>query len=238
MIFAIVHYNTPELLTCCISSVLKNYPDAHIVIFENSDKRKFENVFDNNVSVINNSDGKIINFNLEIENLIKQNNLNRNKVLEDETKVSNFGSFKHSLSVQYLLDIIDEDFILLDSDVLLKRKLDIELNNSVAICDFNTYRILPFIIKFNQNIIKKYKLLFCDHIHILPVKAIPNYDTGGFFLTQIIENKLKLQKINYNDYVVHYGNGSWKENGNKKSSLNTYKMDKFEWLNKFKNLWK
>ena len=237
MIFTIVHYNTPELITCCVASVLKNYPDAKIIIFENSDKRKFENLFGDSVEVIDNSSGRFLDFNLEITNLIKSNGLDESEVKRTEAAVSNFASFKHSISVQYLFDHINEDFILLDSDVLLKKRLDVELDGSVAICDYNQNRIFPFIVKFNNNLIKKHNILFCDRKHILPVKGIPSYDTGGYFLTQVKENNLSLRKINFEDYVVHYGNGSWKENGNKRSSLKTYKMDKFEWMNKFKNLW-
>lgn len=237
MIFAIVHYNTPELLTCCISSILKQYENTQIMIFENSNKYKFENIFGNNVKIIDNSNNQLINFDIEIENLIKNNNLDKKLTLDAEKQVSNFGTFKHSLSVQYLLDTINEDFILLDSDVLLKKRLDIDASSSIIISDYNENRIIPFIIKFNIKVVKQHKILFCDNKHILPVKPLPEYDTGGYFLSQIKDKNLNITKINYEDYIVHYGNGSWKENGNKKSSLKRYKIDKFQWLNVFKELW-
>ncbi len=236
MIFAIVHYNTPELLTCCIASVFKNYPDAKIVIFENSDKRKFDNIFGDNVKIFDNSLGQIIDFNKEIENLIKTNSLPAS-IKTKELEVSNFGTFKHSLSIQYILDNIKENFVLLDSDILFKKKLNLEIKDEVCIADITNCRVLPFVVLFNHNVIKENHILFCDKKHILPVKPIPEFDTGGLFLSMINDKKLKIKRIKFEDYIVHYGNGSWKENGNKHSALKTYKINYKEWLSKFKELW-
>lgn len=238
--FCIVHYNTPELLTANIASVIKHHTDARIVVFENSDKYKFENIFDECiVQIIDNSTSNYINFQTEIDKLIGNNNLCKANIYEAEAKVSNFGSFKHSISVQFLVDNINTDFILLDSDVLLKSNVSTLIQHSNIFCAdvVRDVRALPFIMYLNTHLIKLHNLTFCDYKHILPVKGIANYDTGGWLLQQCQKNKLPFSTINYNDYVIHYGNGSWKENGNKCSSLKTFKIDKFSWLHTYKHLY-
>ena len=106
----IVHYNTPYALTCLIKSINMHVNDAYIYIFENSDKDKFINTFDN-VKIFDNSEGQIINF----EKILEQHPEHYKGTL------NNYASFKHCISIQKCIELIDENFVLLDSDVLIKK---------------------------------------------------------------------------------------------------------------------
>lgn len=57
----IVNFNTQLLTECCINSVNKFVPGCKITVFDNSDKEPFSNIF-NNVEVIDNTRGQVINF--------------------------------------------------------------------------------------------------------------------------------------------------------------------------------
>lgn len=54
--FVIVNYNTPQFIEKLIMSINKFVKDAHITVFDNSDKLPFVNTFDN-VKVVNNTNG-------------------------------------------------------------------------------------------------------------------------------------------------------------------------------------
>ena len=227
--FVIVHYNTPELITANIASIIKNHNDAHITVFENSDKAVFANPFGSRVTIIDNTKGQLINFTHEINKLLTIQ-LDDRQMRASESKVSNFGTFKHSLSIQYCLDNLTHDFILLDSDILLTTPVDHLCNdNYIFISDIQPQRrILPFIAYLNRRRIYENNITFCDYHHILPVQPRPDFDTGGWFYTQVVNQQLPYCRINYNDYVVHYGNGSWKDAG--VADFPTSKISLYEWL--------
>ena len=240
MKFYIVHYNTPELTTCLCDSINKFHNDAEIIIFDNSDKLLFNNsdIF-TNVKLIDNTKNNIINFEQCIQNMFIHNpELDEKIVRNDELKKSNFGSFKHSLSIQYIIENENEPFFLLDSDILLKKNLNELINNDIifsAEIENNT-RILPFLCFLSPKYIKENDITFCNDKEICPAKAI---DTGCFFYRQIIQKNILYNTFKFNDFAVHFGNGSWKENGNKWTSpFQCEKIDKFEWLNKYKDLWR
>lgn len=53
--FVIVHYNTPELTTCLCKSISKTHDSYNIVLFDNSDRFKFENVDMFDITYIDNT---------------------------------------------------------------------------------------------------------------------------------------------------------------------------------------
>ena len=68
----IVHYNTPELTEKAILSVRKwCLEDIRVIVFDNSDARPFKRRLDKTtfgtVKVIDNTKGKVINFEKELE---------------------------------------------------------------------------------------------------------------------------------------------------------------------------
>lgn len=240
MKFCIVHYNTPELTTCLCASINKFHDNAEIIILDNSDKRPFNtaNIF-NNVKVLDNTKQKLINFSLENLVIDKQ-------AYKTIMKSNGCGSAKHTLSIQYLINNINEDFILLDSDVLIKKNLSEIINkNYICSCDIiktsRPERIAPFIVYFNIKRIKDEKLCFFDNKRMCGLSSLNNssyviYDTGASFLEDIKKLKMPINKINYNDYIIHYGNGSWKSN-RKSYTFDVINASFQEFLLKNKSLW-
>jgi len=238
MKYFIVHYNTPELTTALCSSVIKNDNDAEIYIFENSDKRKFENVFQN-VKVLDNSKHEIIEY---------------EKIYDDAAKYftqwekdihygrKTWGTLQHTRAVQWFIDTFNEEFILLDSDVLVKKPLnDIIDNSKCASCelyfkDGKLVRALPFLIYFNPKKLKEIGLNFFDISRINACKI--EHDTGGSFGIDILKNNIDYKHINVTDYVVHFGNGSFRGNNLTANLPNTEYGTYKDFLMRYKNLWK
>lgn len=230
MTFVIVHFNTPELTTCLCGSIIKNHPDAKIVVFDNSDKKPFTNTDLFNADYIDNTKGQIINFDNELTKY-------PNRAITQQIKLgANFGSFKHTLSIQYMINNIDDNFILLDSDVLLIKPID--FINDKYICISDVYqnktggyvRCSPMLCYFNVKLIKKYNLSYFDEtrMHALNIKDTKsmNYDTGASFYEDLQQYADKFYRIKMTDYIIHYGCASWKNS-----------QDYKNWLMKNKSLW-
>ena len=234
----IIHYNTPLLTECLIDSINKFVSDAFIYIFDNSDKEPFTAKYDN-VILLDNTKGQIIDFDKWLE---KYPNKNKSK---EATHC--FGSAKHCYSVQKCMDIINDGFILLDSDVLLKKDISKLINETTiyagetVIQPFTTIkRILPFICYINTRICRKNGVDFFNdnYMHGLNNtvinKSADNYDTGAYFF--MAASRFKHKDIKVDDYIVHYKAGSWVENAKKRPS-HTQTMTIEEWLNEYKEYW-
>ncbi len=239
MNYCIVHFNTPELTTCLCSSINKFDKNASIIIFENSNKRPITNIFDN-VKIIDNSREQLIRFTDAIDEskkYLSTNSLNRHLY----SSKNNFGSLKHSVSIQYLLDNMNEDFMLLDSDVLIKQNLDELITDKIcsASPSVTNKRILPFIIYFNIEKIKQNNIKFFDARKM--DACFEETDTGGSFYKELLDKKLKFNKFDWTKYCIHFGNGSWRLfnyalmwGQSNTSSSGTYQ----EFLMRNKSLWK
>ena len=220
----IVHYNTPNLTDALIRSIKRNTPDSHIYIFDNSEAQPWIKHYDN-MTVFDNTKGQIINFDEWLSHIQKKSRNNINK----------YASAKHCYTVEKCMDLINDNFILLDSDVLLKRDIS-------TICDDNYYavaeiqngtksRIYPFICYINVKKCKKDNIHFYDEnrMHGFTMTKDSNlYDTGASFYEDIKDGGLK--EIKYSTYVEHYGSGSW--GISKKKTINSN-----AWLNQHRNLW-
>lgn len=225
------------LTTCLVRSINKFCKNAKIYIFDNSDKNHFVNNFDN-VIVFDNTKGQYINFNDELKKYP-----NRNKSLG---RASKFGSFKHCISVQKCFDLIDEEFILLDSDVLLKKDISELFNNeyifSGEVRDWSWSltnkmypkhkRVVPFICYINVPLCKKMGYTYFDDKHMdglyNPDLEADSWDTGCWFYEQCKNEKYK--EIVYDDYIEHYGGASY-------LTINKSRITKERWLNKNRKLY-
>lgn len=226
----IIHYNTPYLTECLVRSINLFVEDANIYIFDNSDEHYFTAKFDN-VTILDNTKGKYINFD---EWLNKYPNKHKS-----HGRVNNWGSAKHCYSVEKCMEILDEPFILLDSDILLKKDIS-DLFNEEYIYIGETikqplseiHRVQPFLCYINTNLCKENKVHYFDdnHMHGLRKTAIADmYDTGAAFY--INASKYKHKDIKFSDYVIHYGHGSWDKEGEHK------KVNPKEWLAINKRFW-
>ena len=235
----IVNYNTQQLTECTIKSVNKHTPDCHIYVWDNSDKQPFVNNF-KNVTIIDNTQGKYINFNEFLGRY--PNRAKSHGYLKGAAP-----SPKHCYTVDKAMDIIGKNFILLDSDVIVKKDLHSLVDDScIFVGDIVTQpltkdvkRVLPFVCYINVEMCKRVGVRYFDenYMHgISCTKVNPNsdrYDTGaGFF---VHAQKFKYKKINHLEYIVHYKGGSWDDRATR--TAGRYKSPE-EFMEKYKMYWK
>ena len=227
----IIHYNTPLLTECLVRSINLFVKDAIIYIFDNSDKYPFTAFYDN-VLVLDNTKGEIINFDKWLENYP-----NRHK---SGGKRNYWGSAKHCYSVEKCMEIIKESFVLMDSDILLKKDIsDLFKEDCIYVGEpmiqptSNTGRLLPFLCFINTEMCQKEGIHYFDDNYMHGLRKTPDgdrYDTGGIFLKNA--SKFKHQDVGIYDYMIHYNNASWMDTTLKKHSLSPT-----EWVKRHKRLW-
>ena len=222
MKFLTVNFNTQKFVDALIRSINMFHNNAEIIVFDNSNKESFRNTH-SNVIVLDNTKGQIIDFKKE---------LSKYDLINEDTH-NDFGSLKHCLTIDKCINLINDDFILLDSDILLKRNVsDIWDKKYCSVGQINDdsnawkARILPFINFINVEMCKKYNINYFNGKKIFGVKHNkPYYDTGASFLEEMRRKNLPIRTISTNDYIVHYGAGSYRQDKN---------ID--EWLNRYKDL--
>lgn len=222
----ICHYNTPELTAATIRSLEKFTPGCHVTILDNSDKKPFTKRF-SNVTVIDNTKGEIIDFDKWLEGFPDK----------DKANTNNYGSAKHTYCIQWLIDHTDKPFILLDSDVLIKKDLSSlwQLDKAfVARVSTNThkygvdiYRATPFVCFINVPMIKKAGVRYFnpDYMWELTDK-MPNkrYDTGAWFLEDCKSHNLPFESADTIGMALHFRQGSYSQ------------KDALQWLENNKEL--
>lgn len=234
----IVNFNTQELTDCTIKCVNKHTPNCHIYIFDNSDKTPFVNTH-KNVSVIDNTKQQIINFDKFLEqypNRSKSPGYLGGKCI----------SARHCITIDKCFDVIDDNFVLLDSDVIVKRDLNELVDEScIFVGDIVTQsltktikRVLPFVCWINVKMCKEHGVRYFDdnYMHGLHnIKVNPDsdrYDTGGGFYMNAKDYKHKI--INHKDYVIHYKGGSWDDKASRLIYKNGAPKD---FINKYRSFW-
>ena len=235
----IVNFNTQELTDACIKSVNMHVCGCTVYVFDNSDKTPFINTFDN-VTVLNNTNGEIIDFD---KWLSKYPNNNKSP---EATKIK--GSAKHCYTIEKCLSLIPDGFVLLDSDVLVKKDFsDLYDEKYIYIAEthkqmgVNVIRILPFICYINSKMCLENGVHFFDDTKMLGLYVSPKgeqYDTGAAFYLNA--SNFPHKEIKYEDYGVHLKGGSWFET-HKKFTKRARKIDititPESWLERFRYLW-
>ena len=181
----IIHYNTPYLTECLVRSINLFMKDAVIYIFDNSDKSPFVAKFDN-VTILDNTNGQIINFDEWLKNYPRRS--------MSHGRVNGWGSAKHCYSVEKCMELVGENFFLLDSDILLKRDISeladnecIYVGETINQPNSSVKRLLPFLCYINVDMCKENDIHYFDHdyMHGLAYtvnnSAADSYDTGGGF---------------------------------------------------------
>lgn len=232
----IIHYNTPTLTECLVESINKHVQGANIFIFDNSDKKPFTKQYDN-VKVFNNTKGQIINFEKWLKNYPRR--------ILSGGKTNKWGSAKHAYSVEKCMELIKEPFVLLDSDVLIKKDFSCLYDEKMCYVGevvnqpkSKIKRVLPFICLLNPKLCFSKKIHYFDeqYMHGLRVGNMGDcYDTGAalYLLTEKAKGPHRALKVS--DYIVHYENGSWLSDANK--IRNKKHIAEREWLNKYKSYW-
>ena len=230
----IIHYNTPHLTECLVNSINMFVKDATIYIFDNSDKLPFTAKFDN-VKLLDNTKGQYIDFDKWLEKYPKKD--------KSLGRINNWASAKHCYSVDKCMDLIDDNFILLDSDVLLKKDIsNIIDENAIYSAEvikqpkFNVNRVLPFICFINVKMCKENGIRYFDEEHMYGIyKSMESekYDTGsGFYFNT---KNFKSNIIKCDDYIVHYKAASWFDCAKRMHHYKQISID--EWIKKYKKYW-
>ena len=233
----IVHYNTPELTRAAVLSIRKyGGEDWQIVIFDNSDERPFVGCAEMGDYIkYDNTKGKLVDIDGEFKKWPE-----RDKDIGNALGC-NFGSVKHMLSVEWLLQHEDGPFILVDSDILLKRPIDDLWDESVTACGqinsaydniHGVPRLIPFLCFINAPECRRLGVHYFDPQRSwgLNQGTLRNrnwYDTGASFLEDVQNHpEATLKRTDIMSRIEHLGAGSWRQ-----------KEKADEWLQKYKHLW-
>ena len=211
---AIVHYNTPELTVAGIKSLRKHTPDVCITVLDNSDRRPFPEM--EGVEILNNTRGGLMNFYDMLDAYPRK-----------IPTACNWGSEKHIASVDYLFDEIPEGFVLMDSDVLIKKDISPFFDEAVAWVGsveykpkfwFQAVRCYPLLLWINVPMCRKNGIRFFHEgmVYKMSHKGPPYYDTGGSFYKDCNDKGLPYKEVDIKEYSEHLGGAScyptqWKE---------------------------
>lgn len=237
---AIIHYNTPELTEAAIMSLRKHGGrDCAVFVFDNSDRRPFTARMVG-VTVLDNTKGQIIDFDKELAKF-------PNKCREIGcAKNCEFGSAKHIMTVQKLWELFPDGFLLMESDILLKKNIEQFFRKDYSIVgyvqnhqpynQFGIGRVMPMLCWMNVPMLTREGARYFDPERtygLLPGGRNNRnnwYDTGAVLLEDIMNKRPRLKglHIDIRLYLEHYGSGSWKRN-----ALSGQQA----WLNLHKNLW-
>ena len=210
MDIAIVHYNTPELTGALVRSIRKWMPTVHITIFENSDDpRRVLPPMGSRVCYLDNTRGQVVDF----DAILARHPQRSMEHAQD-------ASVKHMASVAALWDYLPDGFVLLDSDVLLKRDLSDLADPSVAWCAQLQYgmtfgsgrfrpRALPFVCWINVPMCRAAGVRYFDESRSWKLAPGMFYDTGASFYLDCKAAGLPSREIRWEDYAVHFKGGSW-----------------------------
>lgn len=241
---AICHYNTPELTEAAILSLRRHGGESYrVIVFDNSDRRPFA-VKMRGVEVIDNTKGQVIDFDKELKKFPGRST--------DMGCVAGgkFGSAKHMMSVQKLWDILPDGFVLMDSDVLIRKPIDLLFMPDRAVCghiqDWQTSnnpakidRFMPMLLWLNVPRLKAGEAKFFDPKRCFALQPGGRdnpqnwYDTGAALLEDVRTHRNGLNGLNlsrdiYTSMFLHFKQGSWQ-----RSDLNDQRV----WLHCYRSLW-
>lgn len=219
---AMVNYNTPKLVEAAIMSLNKRCPGCSVTVFDNSDTKPFKTKLDN-VTVIDNTKGKIVDFEKMLAEYPDRESGDRNK--------SNFGSAKHCRSVEALFKYLPDGFILMDSDVLVKDDITKIVDTSMALCGEEGIKdgvklMHPFLCWINVPMLQSNKVHYFNGEKMWALHPGDRYDTGAWVLEDVKDKNLPWQYVSIWKYITHLGHGSWRD------------KNADEWLEANANLWK
>lgn len=229
MLFSVIHYNTPKLTSALVDSIFKLHPDAEIIVFDNSDSRPISCDKWHGVRYFDNTEGGIINFHDELAKFPR-----RNEAMEIRVGTS-FGSAKHSMSVQWIMNNIGRPFVLIDSDALLKKAVDFDDDRFAVAADIEIgefkIRALPLIMYLNVPRLKDLYIDFFDPRRMIALSD-DRYDTGASLFEDIHQVPNGLNRISFASYIFHYGSASWPINN---TTANDERIDR--WLERYRYLY-
>lgn len=236
-VVCIVHYNTPKLTQCCIRSLLKHTKVDKVVVFDNSDKlpfmmknKQFVAEHKELISVIDNTRGQFINFDRWLAGFPDK----------ESSPGNNYGSAKHCISIQWLIDHTDVPFVLMDSDVLIRRDIaDFwshpdcawvgEVGENVkARFGNNIRKVQPFLCWLNVTLLHAHSIRYFNPLYTWNLTTTaPNhrYDTGAWFYRTVKDARLPTHNLPLNETIFHLAHASWRN------------RQPMEWLDEHREEW-
>lgn len=234
---AVVHYNTPVLTRCAILSLWKHTPGVRVTVFDNSDRLPFlsknaQFVRDHAplVDVIDNTGGRLIDFPSWLESFPDR----------EPSPGNDYGSAKHCYSVQWLSDHLAAPFLLMDSDILVRRDVSVFFRhpdcawvgqtgeNVRRRFGYDIRKVQPFLCWLNVPLMQRHGVSYFNGAWMWNLtQERPNhrYDTGAWFLRAAREAGLEGCELPLADYILHLGHGSWRD------------RDPMSWLRRHRELW-
>ena len=247
---AIIHFNTPELTEAGIKSLRKHGGEYYrVIVFDNSatltlpdgkviQARPFTAKM-KGVEVIDNTRGQVIDFDKFLSEYPDRN------PSVGIYKSSVWGSAKHIVTVQKLWELLPEGFVLMESDILLKKPIDEFFREEYSVVGyvnkhqkgnpFDVPRIMPMLCWMNVPMLTKEGARYFDPDRCWGLKADRNdrgnwMDTGACLLDDIMKKRPRLKGLHMDirQWVEHYGGGSWKQDDLKAQ---------MDWINIHRELW-
>lgn len=207
----ICHYNTPELTEACIKSLIKHTPDVDVWVFDNSNRKPFTAEIPH-VKVIDNTEGKYIDFRKFLDGYPRK---------VDET-INDWASAKHCYTVDWLWDVLPNGFVLMDSDVMIKKDISSLYHRGMAYVGQQHVnrakkleripRVLPFLCWLNVPMCKAAGIRYFDGNRmwkLRPEFPYKYYDTGAVLLHDVKAKALRCENINVWEYIEHFASGSF-----------------------------
>lgn len=237
------NYNTPELVQVMLKSFFKQNStfSGNIIIFDNSDISKFTSDMYNydKLYIIDNTNQHYVNYSI------------LDKYKKHSDKLSNYGSAKHSMCIDYVFryHVKSEYMLIVDSDIIFKNSI-YEMYNKVKKDSYivgecgkylnkdntinldnidHTIRLFPVMFMvdtyiFTQNPTLKY---FDPNRMVCLNDNFNYYDTGVSFYEDLIKENIYVSQIKINDYVNHLCGGSYYN----KKAINTFIQNNIQYIN-------
>ena len=248
---AIIHFNTPELTEAAILSLRKHGGETYeVVVFDNSAEATDQKTGEKytarpftaempGVTVIDNTKGQLIDFEKELAKYPEKS--------ADIGCVKScvYGSDKHMITVQYLMDhVLTDGFLLMDSDILIQKNVDFmfQYDQCVVGTIINSTgpkryeRLAPMLLWINSRMCREGGAVFFDPerswaLHGGNFENPKNgWDTGAALLQDIRTKKPQChgKSIDIRPYIYHFGSGSWYKNDAGRQQ---------QWLQEHRDLW-
>ena len=233
----IINYNTPELVRAAIASIRRHGGERYkVFVLDNSDEKPIGTPscpVPTLTAVIDNTKGQVIDFEAVLKSFPKRN------VRIGCALGCNYGSVKHMLSVEWLVQHMHDGFVLMDSDVLLRDSVDDLFDSKQMaigeVCKRSprfVHRLLPFVCWLNAPMMREAGVHYHDpeRSYGLAGDDIDDrrnwYDTGASLLEDLQRRELPWREMKLGDRYCHLGNGSWRRKGEWK-----------DWLDAHQDLW-
>lgn len=206
----IVNCDSDLFLHPSLRSLYKNVDPSEfsLIVFDNSYSTKF------NIDIYNNYGFKnILFFNNCIEYIKDLGTSNR--TIFQASKCDKQPSVMHCFTVDMMMKILKargtKNLIIADSDVIFKRNpFDVIDTSYATIGSYNEtmHRIDPYFQYLNLELLT---IDYFDYNRMLGLSTddYTKYDTGASFTEDIISKSLPYMIIDIEEYVEHFGGGSW-----------------------------